>query len=364
MSYDLEVDLGERGYRILVGEELLDRVHKAVDVLRAENRNGAVLTDEGVYSHQREYIEKAFPDLPLLVLPSGEETKALEHLGRVYDFLSERKVDRTGYLFAFGGGVVGDLGGFAAASYMRGIDYYQVPTTLLAMVDASVGGKTGINLRRGKNLVGAFYQPKAVFADTDLLRTLSSREFSSGMAEVIKSGLLADVELFTTLESLDRLEPGHKELPRIIHSCCAIKGRIVMDDERENAPSGGRALLNLGHTFGHAIEAVTNYAEYLHGEAVAVGMVLAARLSCRIGLLKEAEVGAISTLIAKYDLPVRLANPLSVGRLLEAMQRDKKVRYGTMRYIVLDKIGSAVSRNDAPSELVRELWMEAGAVDD
>ena len=363
MSASLHIELGERGYEILIGEDQRERVGSVLAGLAGSGRRGAILTDRGVFAAQGDYLERVFGNLPRLVLPDGESTKTLAQLGSVYDFLAAEGIDRAGFLFAFGGGVVGDLGGFAAASYLRGIDYYQVPTTLLAMVDSSVGGKTGINLGVGKNLVGAFYQPKAVFVDTALLQTLVAREFSSGMAEVIKYGLLGDARLFSTLEFIEPLHPEHADLSEVIRTCCTIKARIVSEDERELVGTGGRALLNLGHTFGHAIETVTAYGRYLHGEAIAIGLVLAADLSHRLNLIGKSEADLVSMLLARYQLPVRLPDGLPVSSLLDAMRRDKKARKGNLRFVVLKAIGKAAVVDDVPMGLVREIWLQGGAVD-
>jgi 3-dehydroquinate synthase len=257
--------------------------------------------------------------------------------------------------------VIGDLAGFLAASYLRGVDLIQIPTTLLAMVDSSVGGKTGINLRAGKNLVGAFHQPKGVYADIALLKTLNPREFAAGMAEVIKYGLLADRALFLRLQEAGALTHEHPVLPAIIRRCCEIKAGIVCEDEFETAREGGRALLNLGHTFGHAIENIAGYGEYLHGEAVAIGCVMAARLSQELGLVGPEVVAATERLCLANLLPVRLAKPLPPGALLDAMRKDKKVRAGTLRFVVLNDIGSAATRDGVPEELVVKLWREFGA---
>ncbi len=361
MNSDLLVDLGRRSYSIQFGRELNRQIRAKVAELTSEGGRGVALTDSQVATRQEEYAGSAFADLPVLTIPDGEGSKSLESLGRVIDFLAEKKVDRTGFLFAFGGGVIGDLGGFAAASFLRGIDFYQVPTTLLSMVDSSVGGKTGINIRAGKNLMGAFHQPRGVFVDTGLLETLSLNEFSSGMAEVIKTALLADEELFRRLTGLKRLNPRSEELIDVVRTCCRIKAKVVMDDEKEIAESGGRALLNLGHTFGHAIEAATDYGRYLHGEAVSVGLVMAARLSQKLGLIETAEVDSIIELLVRYDLPTRLFEPISEERLLEAMTRDKKVKKGRLRFIVLSRIGAAVTADDIGKPLIRELLAETGA---
>ena len=361
MNDNLGVDLGPRSYNIQFGRELNGQIRAKVVELTSEGRRGVALVDSQVAEKQDEYAGSAFGDLPALTIPNGEGSKNLETLGRVIDYLAESKVDRTGFLFAFGGGVIGDLGGFAAASFLRGIDYYQVPTTLLAMVDSSVGGKTGVNIKAGKNLIGAFHQPRGVFIDTGLLETLSLNEFSSGMAEVIKTALLADKELFRVLVGAQRLSPESGELLDVVRRCCRIKSRVVMDDEKEVVEAGGRALLNLGHTFGHAIEAATEYSRYLHGEAVSVGLVLAARLSQRLGLIETAEVESIVELLARYDLPTRMLEPISEDRLMEAMTRDKKVKKGKLRFVVLSRIGQAVTRDDIPEPLIRALLADAGA---
>lgn len=255
---------------------------------------------------------------------------------------------------------MGDLAGFAAATWLRGVDLVQVPSTLLSMVDSSVGGKTGINTAAGKNLVGAFHQPQAVLIHTGLLSTLPAREFSAGMAEVIKYGALADSELFSQLEQLDLLHAEHSALPGIIRRCCAIKATIVRDDERETAANGGRALLNLGHTFGHAIENVAGYGAYLHGEAVAIGLGLAGRLSHALGHLDENDCKRIEQLCARYSLPTRLHTPLALDALLAAMQRDKKNAHGKLRLVALQTLGEAITVENVPLALVRELWQTVG----
>ncbi|HRJ48461.1 MAG TPA: 3-dehydroquinate synthase family protein, partial [Opitutaceae bacterium] len=259
----------------------------------------AVLTDAHLRAVQGKALGEMFGEAPMLAVEAGENAKSITTLGRVLEFLAEQRLDRGGVLFAVGGGVIGDLGGFAAASYLRGIGFYQVPTTLLAMVDSSVGGKTGINLDAGKNLAGAFHQPRGVFIATDLLRTLPAREFAAGMAEVIKYGLLGDAELFAQLERrlLTVDSPG---LAEVIRRCCALKARIVEADERELAQEGGRALLNLGHTFGHAIEQVAGYGTYLHGEAVAIGLNAAAQLSVKLGALPPADAPRIEAVLAAH----------------------------------------------------------------
>src|SRR5580704_6573527 len=360
MAEALTVNLGVRSYSISFGSDLAGQVRTKVDGLVAEGRRIAVLTDQNLIDHQFGALHEMFPDLPMLIVAPGEMTKSLAEFGRVLDFLAAEQMDRTGVLFAVGGGVVGDLGGFAAASYLRGIDYFQLPTTLLAMVDSAVGGKTGINLPVGKNLVGAFHQPRGVFISTNLLATLPPREFSAGMAEVIKYGLLGDAALFSQLEYAP-LVANSPSLAAIIHRCCSLKGRIVELDERERAKEGGRALLNLGHTFGHAIEQVTGYGSYLHGEAVAIGLCAAARLSHKLGSITASDIKRIEAVVAAHALPVRLRAPLPLADLVAVMARDKKVRAGLPRFVVLKKIGSAVTQDSVPSALVEESFREVGA---
>ncbi len=328
--------------------------------LATAGRKVAVIADTNVAASQSALIASIFGAAPVLVLPAGESTKSLAEFGRVLDFLAAQKLDRTGVLFAVGGGVIGDLGGFAAAAYLRGIEFVQVPTTLLAMVDSSVGGKTGINLAAGKNLAGAFHQPRAVFIATGLLATLPPREFAAGAAEVIKAGLLGDSELFAQLERAP-LTVANPDLAAVIRRCCALKARIVEADERELAPEGGRALLNLGHTFGHAIEQVAGYGNYLHGEAVAIGLVAAARLSQKLGGISATDVDRIEKVIAAHALPIRLRAPLPLASLLAAMARDKKVQSGLPRFVVLKKIGEAATAGGINPALVEASFREVGA---
>jgi 3-dehydroquinate synthase len=361
MSAALTVNLGERSYPISFGSDLMPEVQAKVAALLSAGRHVAVLTDQNLIDHQFGALHEMFPDLPMHIVAPGEGTKSLAEFGRVLDFLATQRMDRRGVLFTVGGGVIGDLGGFAAASYLRGIDYFQVPTTLLAMVDSSVGGKTGLNLPEGKNLVGAFHQPRGVFISTNLLTTLPPREFSAGMAEVIKYGLLGDAALFGQLEHTP-LTPSSPSLAAIIHRCCSLKGRIVELDEHERAKDGGRALLNLGHTFGHAIEQVTGYGAYLHGEAVAIGLCAAARLSQKLEYLNATDVKRVEAVVAAHALPVRLRAPLPLADLVTAMRRDKKVRDGLPRFIVLKKIGSAFTLDSVPPVLVEASFCEVGAI--
>ncbi len=355
----LEVSLDKRSYPINIGRGLADQLAIKADSDRNEGRTVAVITDSHVAGAQSELLDAAFKDAPMLVLTAGESTKAFSQLERCCEFLAQSGLDRTGRVFAVGGGVIGDLAGFSAASYLRGIGFYQVPTTVLAMVDSSVGGKTGINLACGKNLVGAFHQPLAVYSDLDTLHSLPDREFNAGMAEVIKHGMLADAELFARLEEQPRLTAASNWLPEVIRDNCAIKASVVSADEREQTVSGGRALLNLGHTFGHAIEACAGYGTYLHGEAIAIGLVLAARLSVELGYIDLSAVDRVESLLRKYDLPVKLKEPLPLDALMAAARKDKKVRSGKLRYVAMKHIGQAVTVESVTENLIQELWKTA-----
>ena len=357
----LTVSLAERTYPIFFGDDLGVQIRAKAAELASAGRRIAVVTDRNVQGGHGAALEALFGAAPTWALAPGEESKSLAELGRILDFLAEMRLDRAGALFAVGGGVVGDLAGFAAASYLRGIDYFQVPTTLLAMVDSSVGGKTGINLRAGKNLAGAFHQPRGVFISTGFLATLPPREFAAGMAEVIKYGLLGDPALLSELEAAP-LTPASASLASVIRRCCAAKARIVESDERELAPDGGRALLNLGHTFAHAIENAAGYGAYLHGEAVAIGLCAAARLSQKLGLLNPADTARVEALLAGHALPVRLRPPLTVGSLLEAMGKDKKARAGAQRFIVMTSLGRAEIRGGIDRAPVEAALREIGAL--
>ncbi|MEO0794687.1 MAG: 3-dehydroquinate synthase [Verrucomicrobiota bacterium] len=371
----LSVELGDRSYPIWIGDDVSEQMFNAI---KEHGGTGALVIDENVGATVANENLHAFSISPAR---SGEMAKSMAMLGEIYEFMAEKRVARDGYLVAVGGGVIGDLGGFAAASYLRGIDFFQVPTTLLAMVDSSVGGKTGINIRAGKNLVGAFWQPKAVFISTSFLRTLPSWEFSAGMAEVIKYGMLYDPALFDQLMALETpLDWQHPALPAIIRRCCEIKAEIVKADEKETAASGGRALLNLGHTFAHAIENAAGYGTYLHGEAVGAGLMLAARLSEELTkhgrpgyAYSSGDVANAKKLIAQYELPTDLRTSLRretpqpppelrIDTLMAAMKRDKKVKGGKLRFVAMEAQGRAVTVDQIDEELVINLWREAGAI--
>lgn len=347
----LNLDLGDRSYPIYIGRGLL----RDPELLRRHipGRSAMVVSNTTVAPLYLDRLEPALKGLhhDALELPDGEAYKTLQTLEGIYTALLQRRYDRNTTVIALGGGVVGDIAGFAAATYQRGVHFIQVPTTLLAQVDSSVGGKTGVNHPLGKNMIGAFYQPRCVLIDTDTLETLPDRELSAGLAEVIKYGLLGDAEFFEWLEAnLDALLARDPEaLAQAIYRSCQNKARIVAADERE---AGQRALLNLGHSFGHAIETGLGYGLWLHGEAVGCGMVMAAQLSARQGWISEAEMERARTLIARARLPVEPPPQLGPERLLELMAVDKKVIDGTQRLVLLRGIGEAVVTSDFdPAEL-------------
>ncbi|MCX7176534.1 MAG: 3-dehydroquinate synthase [Proteobacteria bacterium] len=347
----LNVSLDDRAYPIHIGGGLLDRVDLILGQLKSPR--AAIVTNSTVaplyLAALADPLRAAGVKLTEIVLPDGEQYKNWETLNLIFDALLANRCDRSTTIIALGGGVIGDLAGFAAASYQRGVPFIQVPTTLLSQVDSSVGGKTGINHPRGKNMIGAFWQPKLVLADTDTLKTLPERELSSGLAEVIKYGLIRDLKFLEWLEAnMDKLRARDADaLARAVERSCACKAEVVAADEFETAAEGGRALLNLGHTFGHAIETGLGYGVWLHGEAVAAGMVMAADLSRRLGWLAAADVARVKSLLARAGLPVQGA-PLGAERYLELMGHDKKVVAGRLRLVLLKHIGEAVTWSDAP----------------
>jgi len=356
----LHVALGSDGYPIHFDREAIAELREWIATIRDSGRALKAITDEAVAAAQSDLLERAgFAPEERIEVPSGESTKRMDAYQRVLRALAKDGAGRDAVIFAVGGGVVGDLAGFVAATYLRGVALCQIPTTLLAMVDSSVGGKTGINLPEGKNLVGAFLQPKAVFIVSDTLETLPDREFAAGMAEVVKYGMLGDAALFAELEEASPLAPESERLSPIVRRCCALKAAIVEADERETAARGGRALLNLGHTFAHAIETVAGYGDYLHGEAVAVGLVLAARLAESEGGLTPDDVLRVERVLGKYGLPIRLKNPLPVDELMAAMRKDKKTRARRLRFISMRSIGDAVTRDDVDPEFIATLWSSA-----
>lgn len=348
----LDVDLGERSYPIFIGPGLLgDGVCvraglRGREVLVVSNDTVAPLYLDPLLANLGEDARAG-----ALILPDGEQHKTFATLQTIFDALLEQRHSRHTTLVALGGGVVGDMVGFAAACYQRGVDFIQVPTTLLAQVDSSVGGKTAVNHPRGKNMIGAFHQPRRVVIDTTVLATLPAREFAAGLAEIIKYGCIRDAAFFDWLEAnMDALLARDAQvLSRAIARSCEIKAEVVAADEREG---GLRAILNFGHTFGHAIETHTGYGSWLHGEAVAAGMVLAADLSRRLGAVSEADVERIEALIERAGLPGCAPSDLSTGRFIELMGVDKKVIDGRLRLITLAGLGRAHILDDVPADIL------------
>ena len=352
------IALAERSYRIVIGTDLFGlsstyrHLPAATRALIVTNTTVAPLYAQRL----REALGAHYGEVLEVQLPDGEAYKDWQTLNLIFDALLANGCDRKTVLFALGGGVVGDMTGFAAASYMRGVPFVQVPTTLLAQVDSSVGGKTAINHPLGKNMIGAFYQPQLVVCDLDTLATLRQREFSAGLAEVIKYGPIADMQFMDWLDaSMDALLARDRAaLAHAVRRSCEIKAWVVGQDEKE---TGLRAILNFGHTFGHAIEAGMGYGVWLHGEGVAAGMVMAAELSSRLGLVDTAFVQRLTTLIQRAQLPVKgpiLGAADNAGRYLELMRVDKKSEAGEIRFILIDGPGNAVLRT-APDGLVREV---------
>lgn len=359
MMQTLTVELGDRSYPIHIGTDLLRQADLLLPHL--QQRRVAIVTNTTVaplYLHVlQQALEQAGVQVVPIILPDGEAYKTWESLNTIFDTLLQHRCERKTTLIALGGGVIGDLTGFAAASYLRGVPFIQIPTTLLAQVDSSVGGKTGINHPLGKNMIGAFYQPRVVLADTATLNTLPDRELSAGLAEVIKYGLIRDAAFFSWLEqNMTRLiERDPVALAEAIQVSCRNKAEVVAADETE---SGQRALLNLGHTFGHAIEAGMGYGTWLHGEAVAAGTMLAARVSQALGWLTEADVQRIRALFLLAKLPV-VSPDLGVDRYMEMMGLDKKVEGGKIRFILLQGIGKAVISSDVPADLLHRVLARA-----
>jgi 3-dehydroquinate synthase len=347
----LNVELGERSYPIHIGAGLLDDSALFASLVKSEQV--VVLSNEVVAPLYLDRVRAHFSArrCEVLVLPDGEAHKTLESFGQVMGFMLEKRLERGALLVALGGGVIGDLGGFAAACYQRGIDFLQVPTTLLAQVDSSVGGKTAVNHPLGKNMIGAFHQPIAVIADTDTLSTLPARELHAGLAEVIKYGLIRDLPFFEWLERhIDALlarQPA--ALAEAVQRSCQNKAEVVAADERE---TGERATLNLGHTFGHAIETASGYGNWLHGEAVAAGMCMAAQLSARAGWLSAAELERTLALIARAQLPVAPPPDISAATFRELMLHDKKNIGGRIRLVLLQGLGKSCVTRDYDDALL------------
>ena len=359
----VSVHLENRSYAIKIAPGLLGQLGGECSRLKFGDRC-AIITDTNA---GRKFAKPVYESLlkagfepVLIVLPAGETAKSLKSVQSCYDQLAAHRLERKSFIVALGGGVVGDLAGFVAATYLRGIPFVQVPTTLLAQVDSSVGGKTGVNLKAGKNLVGAFYQPRLVLCDLDTLKTLPECEFRAGLAEVIKYGIIYDAKLFAQLErdlpKILKREP--KTLAGVVARCCEIKARVVGQDEKEG---GLRAILNFGHTIGHAIENSSGYGKFLHGEAISIGQVAAARLSRKVLGLPERDVRRIETLFVRAGLPVAIRlNSMQRGKFFAAMMLDKKVSGGEIKFVLARKIGKVVWNQRVPEKLIQQALDETG----
>lgn len=348
-----EVELGDRSYPIFIGSGVLDQE----DLFRPHIRSGQVMivsneTVAPLYLQTLEGCLRSVPRIESVILPDGEKYKNLEVMDVIYDGLLRNKFGRDVTLIALGGGVVGDMTGFAAATYQRGVDFIQVPTTLLSQVDSSVGGKTGVNHARGKNMIGAFHQPKCVVIDPRVLKTLPVREHSAGLAEVIKYGAICDPEFFAWLEGhMDALVQQDEQcLIEAIERSCKDKARVVAQDEFE---TGVRAILNYGHTFGHAIETGMGYGVWLHGEAVATGMCIAAHLSRQMGFITEKDAARVVQLCERAGLPVSPPKEMDAASMLEIMRVDKKNRDGRLRLVLLKQLGKAFVTDQVSLDLIR-----------
>ena len=352
----LHLDLGERSYPIHIGQGLLQ--HAELITPHIHGKSAVIVSNTTVAPMYLTATEQLLAGVKqsAAILPDGEAYKTLDTLNQVYTHLLEQKADRKTTLVALGGGVIGDMTGFAAASYQRGVNFIQIPTTLLAMVDSSVGGKTGVNHPLGKNMIGAFHQPQCVLIDTDTLNTLADRELSAGIAEVIKYGLIRDPAFLQWLDTnMDKLLARDPEaLTYAIYRSCQHKAEVVASDERE---SGQRALLNLGHTFGHAIEAAMGYGQWLHGEAVATGMVMAAELSQQMGWISAADVAYIRYLLQRAKLPVDPPTNMTGEDFMRYMAVDKKVLDGTLRLILMKSLGEGIVTADFDPDALKRVLM-------
>ncbi|MEI9864606.1 MAG: 3-dehydroquinate synthase [Limisphaerales bacterium] len=356
--HSVSVQLGKRSYIIKIGGGLLSRLGVACAELKL-GRRCAVITDSNVGKRFAKPVLKSLSaagfEPVLITVPAGEKSKCLAFVEKCHDQLAAHRLERKSFIVALGGGVVGDLAGFVAATYLRGIPFVQVPTSLLAQVDSSVGGKTGVNLKAGKNLVGAFYQPQLVLCDLDVLKTLPKREYISGLAEVVKYGVIYDTILFAQLErNLPKLlQRDVATLAAVIARCCEIKADVVGQDETE---TGLRAILNFGHTLGHAIENSFGYGKFLHGEAISIGQVAAAKLSQRILGLPSDEAERIEKLFIRAGLPVKIRlNPVQRKKLFAAMRLDKKASDGEVKFVLAKRIGKVVWGQKVPTGLINEV---------
>ncbi|NET00178.1 MAG: 3-dehydroquinate synthase [Sphaerospermopsis sp. SIO1G1] len=362
MSSVIKVDIPENSYEITVAPGSLDQLGEKMSGMKL-GKKVLLVSNPMIFKHYGERaiasLENAGFEVVHYNLPPGERYKTLNSIQKIYDMALQHRLERSSTMVALGGGVVGDMTGFAAATWLRGINVVQVPTSLLAMVDSSVGGKTGVNHPQGKNLIGAFHQPSLVLIDPEVLKTLPAREFRAGMAEVIKYGVIWDAELFTQLEAskhLDQLRYVKSDLTYYIltHSCQA-KADVVSKDEKE---SGLRAILNYGHTIGHAVESLTNYRMFKHGEAVGIGMVAAGGIAVKLGLWEQEDTERQDAIIKKAGLPTQLPASLDHGELIDALQLDKKVKSGKVRFVLPTQIGAVKVTDEVPTDIIKQVLVE------
>lgn len=359
-QHQLDVNLGDRSYPIFIGRKLLDNPQLITDYIKGSS--AVIVSNATVAPLYMDKVCKALESINIrfdyVILPDGEQYKTLHSMELIIDSLIQNRHDRKTTVIALGGGVVGDIAGFAAAIYQRGVNFIQIPTTLLSQVDSSVGGKTGVNHPAGKNMIGAFYQPQCVIVDTQTLTTLPDRELSAGLAEVIKYGLIHDELFFTWLEqNIDKLmQRDYTLLSEVILVSCQTKADVVAIDEKE---SGIRAILNLGHTFGHAIESAMGYGNWLHGEAVAVGMVMAVDLSVRHHWIEPDVKQRTIELIQNAKLPVRPPQDMTVERYMDIMAIDKKVDRGVIKFVLLKQLGQAIVTDDYDPCLLKQTLQES-----
>lgn len=355
------VRLGERAYPIHIGPGVLARAGELITA--AAGGSGFVITHPAIARLHASALAAALRPFSheTILVPAGERQKSLRRASALWGELVSRRADRRSVLIAFGGGVIGDLTGFVAATYMRGVPYVQIPTSLVAQVDSSVGGKVAINHSKVKNLIGAFYQPRLVIADVSLLRTLPARDYRQGLAEAVKTALIADAAFFAWFEQNARAVSRRDDaaLAHIVRRCCEIKSDVVSADERE---SGRRAVLNFGHTVGHALESLTGYGRLRHGEAVSIGMSVAARLSERLGMLSEGKRRRLEKLLSGFRLPISVP-PIPASAILDAMRSDKKALAGSPRFVLPSEIGRVEVGCEVPESVLREVLGDAGAVD-
>ena len=355
---NITVDLPQDSYQIAIATDSLQQLGERMQQLNLGNKV-LVISNPEIFGHYGEAclnsLKEAEFEIYTHIIPAGEEHKHLESIQQVYNTAQANHLERSSTFVALGGGVIGDMTGFSAATWLRGVNFVQVPTSLLAIVDASVGGKTGVNHPQGKNLIGAFYQPKLVAIDPSLLKTLPLKEFRAGMAEVIKYGVIWDEDLFSKLEhhnQLDSLENvGSDFLETIVTRSCQAKAEVVGQDEKE---SGIRAILNYGHTIGHAVESLTHYKQFVHGEAVAIGMVAAGKIAVQMGLWTQTEADRQNALIRKAGLPTDIPSEIAIADILETIKSDKKVKAGKVRFILPTAIGKVIITDRVTSEIITE----------